>query len=78
MPMTIDQNLVPAAIMEFAAAKEHDLDDGEAWILAVRRVRYDVLQMAALTCEEQGRRCVPDSIEASASHACADAIRALF
>ena len=78
MPMTIDENLAPAAILEFHSVKDHGGEEGEAWQAAVARVRYDVLLMAVLTCEERGRSHPVGSIDAATCHECAAALRDLL
>jgi hypothetical protein len=78
MSMTIDESLTPSAITEYHAVKSHGGEEGAAWQAAVARVRYDVLLMAILTCEERGRTYAEKSPEDLACHDCATTLRALL
>jgi hypothetical protein len=80
VPIDLDDNLVNAAIVEFHSAKDHGRSDPQAWAAAVQRIRYDVLSMAAVTCEQMAQMIISreddeSEVGAAAAHACAVAIR---
>jgi hypothetical protein len=75
--MTTEEMLVPAAVTEFSAAKEHGASDHEAWRAAVERVRYEVLRMAAMACELHAVKFDPESPQALAYRDCAHMLRDL-
>jgi hypothetical protein len=79
VPISIDDNLVNAAIIEFHAAKDHGKSDPQAWAAAVSRVRHDVLTIASLACERIAETLGDDrEREAGTAHDCAVAIRDLY
>ena len=79
MPITIDDNLINAAIIEFHTARDHGKSDPQAWAAAVSRVRHDVLTVASVTCERIAEGLAQSgNAEADAAHACARAIRDLY
>lgn len=79
MPITIDDNLVNAAIIEFHTARDHGKSDPQAWAAAVLRVRHDVLTVASITCERLADGLAQTgSAGADTAHACARAIRDLY
>ncbi len=72
---SIDQDLVPTAIVEYQSAKSAGKSDAEAWGAAISRLRYDVFQIAINLCITQSITFEPASPQLAGVQACIKALQ---